>query len=566
MTATTDLYVTTHVGRGLLHDSALFGDERAVVLEYVTNGIQYRDRGVAPVIQIQIDLRRKRIAIQDNGAGMSREALSHFFTMHGENRQRAGGKPGRGKFGTGKSAAFGIADTLRVTTVRDGQRNKVQLTRTAIRTMRSGDPVPVATIELNRKTEEPNGTLVEIEGIHLERLDLKAIEQYIEAHTVQWPDARIFLNGRRIAFAEPALAAPAREFRPTSPALRTVIGNVTLTIKVAKAPLPEHLRGIAIRANGVLLQTTLDAASGKEFANYIFGDVDIPALDDESAGVSAFDASRSMRLNRRNPVVAAALRFINPAVETVRRELVEAEAANRRRENLKHLADTAAVISKLISRDWTQHGNVSVRAQSSSLSHPAGVTVANRGRMEDDYVAVNPGTGGASASQADDLDQGIDLDAISRPASDAVRGTLDPTAVPSAPASADIPAEPAVEPVLAEQPEQKPRSNRQRRSFGVEFRGLGDREEAAAYHAELKTILINVDHPKLQAAASSARGTEDPLFLRTAYDAAFLAYAFAYTELRQKRGFYLDPADAILDLRTTLDRVHRLAADLYAPS
>ena len=40
--------------------------------------------------------------------------------MHGENLQRKKGKRTRGRFGTGKSAAFGIANTLEIDTIKDG--------------------------------------------------------------------------------------------------------------------------------------------------------------------------------------------------------------------------------------------------------------------------------------------------------------------------------------------------------------------------------------------------------------------------------------------------------------
>jgi hypothetical protein len=54
----------------------------------------------------------KGIRIADNGCGMSVPVLNHFFQMHGENLERRAGRLGRGKFGTGKSAALGIANTL----------------------------------------------------------------------------------------------------------------------------------------------------------------------------------------------------------------------------------------------------------------------------------------------------------------------------------------------------------------------------------------------------------------------------------------------------------------------
>lgn len=106
----------------------------------------------------------------------------NFFVMHGENVDRKEGKPGRGRFGTGKSAAFGIADVLRVTTTRKQKRSRVELRRTSIDTMNSNDPVPVHTLEKNVSTSQQNGTVVEIEGIHLRSLDQAGIIRYIERH------------------------------------------------------------------------------------------------------------------------------------------------------------------------------------------------------------------------------------------------------------------------------------------------------------------------------------------------------------------------------------------------
>ena len=37
------------------------------------------------------------------------QTLKDFWTLHGENQDRLAGRPGRGRFGTGKAAAFGIA-------------------------------------------------------------------------------------------------------------------------------------------------------------------------------------------------------------------------------------------------------------------------------------------------------------------------------------------------------------------------------------------------------------------------------------------------------------------------
>ena len=112
MSAKPQLKVTSHVGRDLLASAASFKNEAAVVSEYVVNSLQYVDPGVSPRIQVTVHSGGKGIQIADNGCGMSVPVLNHFFQMHGENLERRARRLGRGKFGTGKSAALGIANTL----------------------------------------------------------------------------------------------------------------------------------------------------------------------------------------------------------------------------------------------------------------------------------------------------------------------------------------------------------------------------------------------------------------------------------------------------------------------
>src|SRR3954470_13242054 len=121
------LVVRTHIGRDLLQTAQLFKTVEAASWEYVANGLEYVDPGVEPMITVEVDRRSSRITISDNGRGMDEAGLQQFFTMHGENLDRRVGKKGRGKFGTGKSAAFGIGQTLRVSTRKDGLRQVVEL-------------------------------------------------------------------------------------------------------------------------------------------------------------------------------------------------------------------------------------------------------------------------------------------------------------------------------------------------------------------------------------------------------------------------------------------------------
>src|SRR5690606_19765248 len=146
------LAVTSHVGRDLLQSSAVFKHEHAVVWEYVSNGLQYVEG--PPTVTVAIDPASKAITIRDNGRGMTFEDLHRYFQMHGENLGRKQGRPGRGMFGTGKSAAFGVADRLTVTTVRNGSRSKVDLHRSAINSPGAASRVPVEVLERNTPTNE----------------------------------------------------------------------------------------------------------------------------------------------------------------------------------------------------------------------------------------------------------------------------------------------------------------------------------------------------------------------------------------------------------------------------
>src|SRR6267143_4610652 len=132
--ATDEIYVKSHVARDLLQSAGLFKTDKLVVWEYVSNGLQYVNPGKNSVVIVTLDSKDKRIAITDNGRGMDWAGLQNFFVMHGENIDRKEGRPGRGRFGTGKSAAFGIADVMRITSVHNKKRSKLELKRAEIET------------------------------------------------------------------------------------------------------------------------------------------------------------------------------------------------------------------------------------------------------------------------------------------------------------------------------------------------------------------------------------------------------------------------------------------------
>src|SRR5262249_55563647 len=145
--------------------------------------------------------------------------LANFFRMHAENIDRKAGRAGRGRFGTGKAAAFGIGDLLRVTTIQAGRRSTVELRRADIERMMSGDNIPVRILEKAVPTKDANGTTVDVEGIHLKSLDQPGIIAFIERHLARWPrDVVVLVNNHQCEFAEPPVSRTVR-FRPEGEAL-----------------------------------------------------------------------------------------------------------------------------------------------------------------------------------------------------------------------------------------------------------------------------------------------------------------------------------------------------------
>lgn len=539
--------VRSHVARDLLQSAALFKTEKLVVWEYVSNGLQYRASGIPPVVNVTLDTRKKQIVIDDNGAGMDREGLQRFFVMHGENRERKAGKPGRGRFGTGKSAAFGIADNLRVSTIREGRRNTVELSRTDIEAA-GEDDIPVRTIERDVSTDEPNGTIVTISKVHLKKLDQRAIINYIERHLSHWPERPLVrVNNHVCEYTEPAVSET-RKARPTGDKLE-LLGDVELTLKVAKSPLDPEMQGVAIHANGVWLDSTLAGADGQPMAAYIFGHIDVPSLDDESSPIPAFDMTRSMQLNRNNPVAEAVFAFVGYEVDRLRRELVSEEKARRAQEEAKKLDDEARKIAEMINRDFQEFsGRIAQVKARSGTGHDLG-RVAASGSDEDSEQLVTGRellnaveTGSQDAAGHDDGDSagGGDIPNRGRTLTATDNGRLK--------------GEPAGG---------KGKTPRQRGGFSVEFKELGEQSPRATYASPERTIYVNLEHPQILAAKGTG-SVDDPVFRRLAYEVAFAEYAIALAQEMDKSGEFMEPSDALVDVRETLNRMARLAASLYA--
>jgi hypothetical protein len=554
MTAMT-LKVRSHVGRDLLQSAQLFRHEHAVIWEYVSNGLQYKDATTRPTVVVEIDPKAKKIQITDNGRGMRMQDLHRYFQMHGENLDRKQGKPGRGFFGTGKSAAFGIANELIITTVRDERRSKVHLTKQDIEAQPDGDEIPVRILEQEVATSSANGTVVQIEGIFLKQMDIGSVIRHIERHIAHWPNASVIVNTHECEFSEPDISREVKVISKGTPFER-LLGETSLTIKVAKAPLEDEFRGIAILASGVWHETTLAGCERKPFAEYLFGSIDVPTLGQESNGVPAFDMSRSMKLNPRNEIVTDIMRFVGVNIEIIRKDLERQDRERRQSEEQKRLQQHGSKIAELINNHFKEW--------SSKLKSTMAKTGTGRDLL--------------SLKKKDELEEpstmfGSDLPAIIVGQDETVHDSF-PDPDPPMPGPGPQPKIPLVQiddtspDKIAKRAPGAPKISRAG-GFNVSFEKIGINEKRAKYDKETRTIFINLEHPRIAMELKIAQSqipVDDPNFQRMAYEIAFTEYAIVLAQELSTVQYFFDPQDALVELRQTLDDLSKAFATVWRPS
>lgn len=538
--------VSSHVARDLLSSAAAFKNESAAVWEYVVNSLQYVDLGILPVVQVTVDIRERRIRVSDNGRGMSVEDLRHFFTMHGENLERIAGRTGRGKFGTGKAAAFGIGNRLAIETCRNGKRNAVELDRATI-DKSSGEEIPVNWTVYDEQVDRPNGTVITISDIFVPKLRTNEIIDYVERHLQAFRARQpsVAVNDHVCEYRQPEIVTT-KTFRPL-PAQAKVIGDCLLTIHVARVPLGDLEQGIFVTAGpGNLVGLEDCGISRKEFGNYLFGEVDVPMLESYESPIQPYDDSRSLKLNPEHPVVRVLIGFLGSKLDEVRQEQVRASREAHKSEEMRRLAQEAERIAEFLNEDFRflKERLDQIRAASASKG-PAKSLFGTTGEGSTANDLWTKGT--QERGQIEQLRGGSSGgESKGRKAPNlGVAGQRDPTGKQS------------VDPSGGAGSQQRPRGG-----FEVRYEHLGREEQRSKYDRTSLAILINLDHSAVANALKST-GSEDPVFRRLSYEIAFSEYSMAlgYELARQDPDM---PADDLLyEVRATLNRVAKAAASLY---
>lgn len=550
-----NIQVVSHVGRDILQSAQLFRTPEAAVWEYVVNSLQYIDQGVVPNVRVTVDPKMKTITIEDNGSGMDFKDLNHYFTMHGENQARRKGVPGRGKFGTGKSAAFGIGTSLTLSTTKGAKRQVVTLDRASIDAA-EGSSVPVSVVERDADASgEPNGTTVKISGITV-KLAKEPIVALIERHLSAFQGSpTVTVNGRVCDIVRPA-ATFSRVFTPT-PQQASLLGNIELTVSAATMPLDEIHRGvqITIGADNLIAVETAGVDS-KEYGRQLFGHVDCPNLDNPDYDpVAAYTNDRSMKLNRAHPVALALTTFIGGSLEQVRQELAEEGRKAKADADSRRLKQTTDKIAEILNEDLKEF--------SERLEDLVGTT---RRR--------SPLTGKAGGNEESPTEHVVDPDGAETGNEDGVSGENRGTELPGEGGAQGgggdgKPGGDSASPAATPDPEGGQAiatagtgHSRMRGGLTVEYAHFGDDEDRSFWDKDTRKIDINLDHPVVKAA--KALPDDEATFRRLSFEIAFTTYAIALADLQFERDPALSSSDATYEIRRALERVWANAGSLYA--
>ena len=277
----------------------------------------------------------------------------------------------------------------------------------------------------------------------------------------------------------------------------------------------------------------------KEFGPYLFGQVDIPTLEDFDSPIAPYDSSRSLQLNPKHPVVAVLLGFIGSKLEEVRRELVNEKRLADQSEQARRLAQESDRIAELLNKDFG-----SLKQRLKEIRAAAGKGEVATSLFGEDEPADEEST--------------VWVKGIDEP------GIVPEIDTPEGPGKGEGGDPPNITVIGEHNPEGQDlvspaggtsrRKRRPRGGFNVEFGNLGDEEDRSKYIPESMTIIINKDHPTVAAALGDGN-VEDLGFRRLSYEIAFGEYSIALGYEMARYDPEIPADDLLYEVRSTLNRI-----------
>lgn len=531
-----NLEYTVDVAKAILGAGGLFKNSHTVVWEYVVNGIQYREKKTNP--QIYVIFEKDKIIIKDNGSGMDLKGLKNFFTLHGENEERKAGNPGRGKHGTGKSAAFAIANSFFISTIKDKKLYEIKLTKKEIkRYVGSGKNIPLAEyiISNGKKINDKNGTSIEISDFSI-KPNRKEIIDYIEKHIATYKNAEVWVDNHLCKYKEPIFK---NEYVINSMKTHPELGNIDLILKVSKEPLDKSDIGIRILSNSTWQEQTLCGSEGKDMSDHIFGEIDCPKLDDDEMEVAATNMARDMLLNQSSPIVQSLYSFAGYHIEELRKKLVKENDEKRKSEEAKKLDKEAEKISNKLNKHFEKFKD-KIRIKQTKLADGSnGIALAaNSGKINNDGS----------------LTVGDEIEALVNNELDILKSLNSKKDKDKTNDKGKINLNNFEEKEKEKKKAKKVNGTGNNKSSGgtkfkVEFANNGAENQRAKFVADKNTVFINLDHPyikDLKKGEASKDVTKNLFFTKISHEIAYTEYAMGLVNLLYQKGYYGEATEEYL--------------------
>jgi hypothetical protein len=562
---TEPLVVRSNIARDILQTADEFGSVPKMTVEYVSNGLDNPNDPTQPVT-VRVDIRRygrnKTITISDDGCGMDDTALAEFFVMHRENAQRQRGRRARGRFGTGKSAGFGVGTAVTIDTVRDGRQWIVELTADELRSASREDRPPQPEIKVDgAATDRANGTTVTVTGVTRQAKPVRIANELRRRLGRQLESHRVYVAGERVHLVEPE-PAQSWEFDSTNDeqASAELGRGVVCTINAVAAgdSVDEAVRGVVVTSRDVPVAQY--QALG-DLSNRIFGLCEVPALDDDTSTPGPFTDRRDMTLNVDNPLASAVDAWVKRCLEQATRELQEQERERLRRARDQELQRAASRAEAVLNEHYKHDFRITAGAGSQ------GGTSVVQGSGGGDLIADEDGeqviptadgvagygtsassTDGDSQCESDGADEGHTrdgADANEQPGTDRSPQLHERDSLGDGRGDSVSELDAA-------------RRRRARGGFRIDYSNTGMSAPRAAFYESELTIVINLDHPLL-ASVSSDRD----LFQGLAFTIAAEEYSQATANELLARGQLEDAYEALNYERMTMDKLSRAFAEVF---
>lgn len=539
-----------HAGRAILEESNSFTNEGKVVGEYVKNSWQYTDGPTT--VNVLINQKNKSIQIKDTSRGMDRHTLdNNFFILHQVNEDRLAGRFGRGEFGTGKIAALGIGETLRVKTVKDKKLHIFEIHRKDCDADISQNEVKIRWIKEGENTEEDNGTTIEILKFRRDRnISVRQIKDFLRSKTlvekVYEHPIELYVEHEKIEKIEIGYIELIKK-KPTEEE-KKIFGDCELNIKIATRNLNEDEKGISVFAKGIY-KAKINNPHGDK-SEFIFGECTCDKLIEES-NPPIFDSSRREELNTDNDVAKSFLAFVNYHVDLVRKELVKKDTDRKKKERNEALQKEADKMKDFFNSDYKElelnyqkkiakaKGNID---EKQDFKFQLGQTKIVTG--DDFSVKIIEGDDGAFTTHGGGGGEGGGGGGGKMPEFGKLEKTDEQT-----------------------NDKGKEKSLSKKRSgggFNFEYANLGVGSKRAIYNDENRLIKINLDHPLISKTLETINNDQQsPIFLRATYEAAIFEYAVAVTQQKSSSNLMEDSvSDAVFEIQDCVDRMLKKMANL----